>query len=293
MTGGKPAVPFFFAESALPFGRAGVEIRVLVTDVVHEERSAYGLLQVFDTPFYGRMLVLDGVIQATLSDDSIYSETMVYGPCLRHGAPGRILVIGGGDGGAIKHALRVPSVREVVLVEIDPAVIDVSRRHLPELSDGAFDDPRVQVVHADGAEFVRRRGNAFDVVVLDLTDPMPGGPAEPLYAEPFYRDVREALTPGGVVALHAGSLIFQPAEAGAVRRRLEAVWPEVALHVATVPAYQLSPFAFFLAANSPSPSMAEIERRYAGFGLAAEFVTPEVYASSQVLPPYLRRQVYG
>jgi len=240
---------FTFTEAALPYGRTGVQIAVRVDEVLHDEHSAYGHVQVFGTPFFGRMLVIDGIIQTTELDEFIYHEMLVLPPCLAFGRPANLLIVGGGDGGALRQAVKVSSLRRIVAVDIDPLVTEVSRRHLPAVSGGAFDDPRVELLHADGARYVRECGERFDVVILDLTDPVPGGPAEALFDAPFLQQVRRVLAPGGVVAMQTGSLVLQPEEVRQTQRRLAEVFATTRLHAAVVPAYQLSLFGFLLAGD--------------------------------------------
>ncbi len=240
---------FTFTEAALPYGRTGVQIAVRVDEVLHDEHSAYGHVQVFDTPFFGRMLVIDGIIQTTELDEFVYHEMLVLPPCLAFGRPANLLIVGGGDGGALRQAVKVSSLRRIVAVDIDPLVTEVSRRHLPAVSGGAFDDPRVELLHADGARYVRECGERFDVVILDLTDPVPGGPAEALFDAPFLQQVRRVLAPGGLVAMQTGSLVLQPEEVRQTQQCLAAVFATTRLHAAVVPAYQLSLFGFLLAGD--------------------------------------------
>src|SRR4028119_1537063 len=161
--------PSYFTEAGLPYGREGIRISALVNETLLDAKSEYGHIQVFDTAFFGKMLVIDGIIQTTVYDEFVYHEMMVILPSLRIEKPQSILIIGGGDGGAIKQALRVKSLKRIVMAEIDMTVIDVSREFLPEISDGAFDDPRVELIVQNGAEYVRRHKAEFDLVVLDST----------------------------------------------------------------------------------------------------------------------------
>src|SRR4028119_971357 len=153
--------PFYFAEAELPYGKEGIKISVLVSETLLDEKSEYGHIQVFDTAFFGKMLVIDGIIQTTVHDEFVYHEMMVILPSLRIEKPQSLLIIGGGDGGAVKEALRVKSLKKIVVAEIDTAVIEVSRKFLPEISGGAFDDPQVELVIQDGAEYVREHKAEF------------------------------------------------------------------------------------------------------------------------------------
>lgn len=283
--------PFYFTEVDLPYGKEGIKISVLVNEALLDEKSEYGHIQVFDTAFFGKMLVIDGIIQTTVYDEFIYHEMMVILPSLRSENPQSVLIIGGGDGGAIKQALRVKSLKRIVMAEIDTTVIDVSQKFLPEISDGAFDNPRVELIIQDGAEYVRKHKAEFDLVVLDLTDPVPGSPAEYLFSEEFYHEVKDALKLGGAVALHGGSITFQPAEVTTLIQRLRRVFKYVDLYPAIVPAYQLSLFGFINASDQPRAKTAEVERWMQNIEGQNKYLSSEVYETLGVLPPYIQKEL--
>jgi spermidine synthase len=130
--------PYWFYETALPYGRPGIKIGVEVTEKIYEGDSDYSHIEVLQTPFYGKMLVIDGIIQTTEYDESIYHEMMITAACVQHGNPKSLLIIGGGDGGAAKQALRNTSLEKIVMVEIDQGVIDASEKFMPFISEGAL-----------------------------------------------------------------------------------------------------------------------------------------------------------
>jgi spermidine synthase len=276
---------FWFSEKGLPYAKDTVEIRVFVEEILHDEQSEYAHIQVFSTPFFGKMLVIDDIIQTTELDEYIYHEMMVLLPSIRMGTPKKILIIGGGDGGAIKQALRIKSVEEIIQVEIDERVTEVSKTFLPSLSENGFDDPRVKVHFTDGAEFLKSHENEFDVIVLDLTDPKPDSPAEQLFEEPFLNDVKNALTKDGVVSIQSGSLLFQKEWVTTFSKRLELVFPWVKLHTAVVPSYQLSPFAFVYASPKRQTELSKVEVKNAFTKINGEnkYLNPDMYFASGVI----------
>ncbi|MGH3712091.1 MAG: polyamine aminopropyltransferase [Micromonosporaceae bacterium] len=277
-----------FFERDLPYGRPGIEIGIEVNATLADVKSGYGHIQVFDTAFFGRMLVIDGIVQATVSDEFVYHEMLALTPVVRHGAPATALVIGGGDGGALKQLLRSPTLRTVTQVEIDRTVIEVSREHLPELSGGGYDDPRTRLVLDDGAAYLARTTDRYDIVILDLTDPLPGSPAEQLFESDFLTRCRDTLAPGGVLAMQCGSLTFQPDEVAVTYRRLASVFGHVALHHAVVPCYQLTSFGFLIASDQAPPTDDQVTAALASLTGSCRYLSPEMYRSSQALPPYLR-----
>jgi len=175
--------------------------------------TPYQSILVFDSAQHGRVMCLDGVIQTCTSDVRNYSEMMVHVPFLSLPYPPRsVLIVGGGDGAVLTEVLRHPGVEKVVVVEIDPGVIETARRHFPAIVRGSFDDPRVSVVHSDAADYLGTSSSSspspspspssvppstFDVIINDASDPC--GPSERLYSPAFFRDMRRALSPGGVV----------------------------------------------------------------------------------------------
>ncbi|MEQ8827330.1 MAG: polyamine aminopropyltransferase, partial [Parvibaculum sp.] len=138
--------------------------------VLHEEGTGEQHLVIFENGLFGRMMALDGITQVTERDEFIYHEMMTHVPILAHGRARRVLIIGGGDGGILREVLRHKNVEKATMVEIDPAVTDFCRKHLPQISAGAFDDPRLDLVFADGAKFVEETKESYDVIIVDSTD---------------------------------------------------------------------------------------------------------------------------
>ncbi len=259
-----------------------------VTETLFSGRSDYGEIKVLSTPFFGKILVIDGIIQISARTEFVYHEMMVTLPCVRHGAPRSILILGGGDGGAVKHALRIGTVERVVVVEIDPLVLDVCARHLPEVGDGCFDDPRVELTVGDGRRFVQDCRETFDVISLDLTDPTAGGPSEGLVSAAFLREAAALLSPDGVVMTHCGSIIFQSAKTRSVGEHVRSVFPHATLHLALVPEFELTEFGFLACAMRPEPPAGEVAERFRRLVTTpTRHLTPNTYAASRVLSPYL------
>lgn len=192
--------------------------QILAVDaVLHRGRTAFQDVLIFENRLFGKVLALDGVIQLTGRDHHIYHETIAHVPLAAHGAARRVLIVGGGDGGTLREVLKHP-VGEAVLVEIDREVIELARRFLPEVSDGAFADPRATVIVDDGSRYVAGAAPGFDVVIVDSTDP--AGPGERLFTETFYRRCRDLLGPGGILVVQCGTPFYQPRQLDDIRGRL-------------------------------------------------------------------------
>src|SRR5690606_27037796 len=181
-----------------------------VDEVLFELDSGHQHLLIFRNAMFGTVLALDGVVQTTEKDEFIYHEMLTHVPIVSHGACRKVLIIGGGDGGILREVCRHPAVTSITQVEIDPAVIELSRKYLPNHSRGAFDDPRLTLVIDDGVRFVQECGERFDVIISDSTDPH--GPAEALFTSPFYAGVKRCLEPDGIFVAQNGVAFVQTAE---------------------------------------------------------------------------------
>jgi len=201
--------------------------------------SPYQRYEVWDTPTFGKLFRLDGSFMSSEGDEFYYHENLVHVPGVTHDAPRRALVIGGGDGGSAKELLKYPSIERVVIVELDAAVIALARRHLDAVHRGALDDARTEIHVDNGLDYVRRQapsgGDRFDLIVLDLTDPV--GPAAALYDHPFLADCRTLLAGQGALTLHLGSPVFQPAQVRTLMDRLRAIFPKVRPYFLYIPLY--------------------------------------------------------
>jgi len=171
------------------FQTSGVGITCKTNKTYHTEKTEYQEMALIETEQFGRMLVLDGTVQTTIEDEFVYHEMITHIPLFTHPNPQKALVIGGGDGGAIREIIKHPSIKKAVLVEIDGRVVEISKQYLPEISC-ALDDSRVQVNITDGIKYVQDHKNEFDVIMVDSTDPV--GPAVGLFAVDFYKAVFEA-----------------------------------------------------------------------------------------------------
>jgi spermidine synthase len=257
-----------------------------ISRLLHEEQTAYQHLEIYESPAFGRMLVLDGAVQTTEREEFIYHEMLVHPALCTHPAPKRVLIVGGGDGGALEEALKHPLDR-ATLVEIDEAVVRTSRQYLPGVAGRAFDDPRASVVIGDGIAYAAETPARFDVVLVDSTDPQ--GPATGLFSPDFYGTIARRLTPGGIVTVQSGSAIYQRDLIRSVRRTLRPFFPIVRTYVAAVVEYPGTLWSFTLGSLGPDPlALAQdaIARRTEGFGL--RYYTPDGHHAAFSPPPFLR-----
>ena len=174
----------------------GQAMTLKVKKVIHHEKSQYQDVLIFESSDYGMVLVLDNVIQCTERDEFSYQEMITHLAMFAHPDPKRVLVIGGGDGGVLREIVKHPGVEEAVLCDIDEAVIRLSKKYLPGMSEG-FDHPNVTVHVGDGFKFLEDKKDSFDVIITDSSDPE--GPAESLFQKPYFELLHGALREGGVI----------------------------------------------------------------------------------------------
>ena len=202
---------------------------------IETRRTPYQLLEVFDTPQFGKVLRLDGHFMTGEREEFFYHEALVHPAAIAHPAPRTALIIGGGDGGAAEELLKHPSMERVVVAELDAQVVDAARQHLESIHRGALNDPRVEVRIGDGFDFVRNTSERFDLVLLDLTDPET--PAGPLYTRESFGWIKTALQPGGAMVLHIGAPVFKPQQVRALASDLRAVYAKVRCYGLYIPLY--------------------------------------------------------
>jgi len=235
---------------------------------IADVRSRYQRIEVFDNALFGRAMRIDGCFMTSERDEFFYHENMVHVPAVSHPGPRSALVVGGGDGGAVEELLKHACMRRVVMAELDPDVVSLAREHLGAIHNGAFDDPRLELVIGDGKAYVENCSERFDQIVLDLTDPF--GPARTLYTEAFYAACKRILNPGGFLSLHMQSPVTYPRAFNRIFRSVQAVFPIVRPMLVYVPLYGTW-WALAAASESIDPldlDETEVERRIAGRGLA-------------------------
>jgi spermidine synthase len=206
-------------------------------------------------------------------------------PLMAHGSAGRVLIIGGGDGGTLKEVLKHP-VAEVYLVELDGEVIDLAKQHFPEVSAGAFDDARVTVTVADGVRFMCETKLSFDVIIVDSTDPI--GSGAPLFSARFYDCCRLRLRPGGIIVVQSGAPFFQPQELDQVCGRLSQFFAGVRPYLAPVPTYAGGMLALVAAGEARDalrPPCKVLRARMGSLRGGTRYYTPEVHRAAFTLPP--------
>ena len=270
---------------------------------IGEWQTRFQKMAIFDTAQYGKLFRLDGFNMTSEKEEFVYHENLIHPALAAHNAPKKVLVIGGGDGGSSEEALKHPTVEQVTMVEIDEDVIRVAKEHFGAVHNGVFDNPKLRLLIEDGMRFVRETSEKFDLIALDLNDPM--GPAEALYSTEFFQQLRHTLAPGGALVLHIGSPVARPDRVAELAQRLNGVFRIVRPYTMYIPLYG-SLWAMAVCSDKLDPkafTADEIDRRieqrklqdlryYNGETHEGVFALPN-YVRDLVAPPRLKQPARG
>ena len=243
-----------------------------IRDVVYTGQTDYQKVDILQSEEFGRCLVLDGKTQSTEFDEHVYHECLVHPALLSHADPKSVFIGGGGEGTTLREVLAHRSVQKVTMIDLDKEVVDLCRRFLPQHHQGSFEDPRVKLLHQDARGYLAETDETYDVIVLDLVDPLEGGPAYLLYTREFYETASQRLNPGGILVTQSGpaglinySECFTP-----IAHTLGGLFPEIRPYTVYVPSF-ITPWGFTMAVSDPSNSlpgsddfMQEAQSRIAG-----------------------------
>ena len=259
---------------------------------VESVRTPWQQLEVFDTPQWGRLFRLDGCFMTSERDEFFYHEPIIHPAAVAHPEPQSALIVGGGDGGSAEELLKHPSMRRVIIAELDSEVIRMSREHLQAVHRGALDDPRVDVQVGDGwqtSASLHASGERFDLIVLDLTDP--DTPAHRLYTRDFFRIARELLTAKGAMSLHIGSPAYKPDLVRRLLRELATVFSIVRPLGVHVPLYGTY-WGMAVASNALDPlamSVDQVHERIEARALSGlRYYNEQVHHALFALPTFYR-----
>lgn len=264
----------------------GARISMKVGKKLFEGQSDFQKLEIYETPHFGNMMVLDGCVMLTESNEYAYHEMIAHVPLFAHPNPERVLIIGGGDGGAAREVLKHKSVKECVMVEIDGLVIEKSKEYFPTIAS-EFDNPRLTLLVEDGVKYIEDHKNEFDVILVDSTDPV--GPAEGLFSKAFYQKAFDALKEDGILAAQAESPYYFKKTQKELFDVLKAVFPYSTLYLSAIPFYPSGTWSFAFASKKYTQTtqprweaMKEMEK-------TLEYFNHEVYTGCFALPTFMRK----
>jgi spermidine synthase len=270
-------------QDCIEFGH-GSTLSIKIKDVLYSGRSRFQEIVILETEKMGRLLVLDGVTMLTEYDEFAYHEMISHVPLLVHPKPSHVLVIGGGDGGTVREVLKHPEVEIVHLCEIDEGVVSACRRCLPSLASG-LDDPRVTIFYEDGARFVADHPASYEIIIVDSTDPV--GPGQVLFQEPFYADMKKALTDQGIAVTQCESIYLHRGVIEGVYSFARKLYPRIGYYYTLVPTYPSGMIGFFFCSKELDP-LGEIDERRSANLQDLKYYSPEMHRAAFSLPRFAR-----
>lgn len=255
-------------------------------------KSPFQQIDVLDTYEYGKVLVIDGFVMLTEKDEFIYHEMIVHPPMAVNLNIKNVLVIGAGDGGTLRELIRYKTIENIDLVEIDKKVVEVSKEYLPFVSCG-FDDDRINTYFEDGVEFVRDKENAYDLIIIDSTDPI--GPGEGLFTKEFYSNCYKALTEEGILVNQCESAYFERDRYEFKRaiEKLKDIFPIATAYQANIPTYPSGHWLFGFASKKYDPLKDQDENKWKKLGLKTKYYNEKVHKGAFYLPNYILEIVEG
>ena len=269
-----------------------LETRYRIKSVLYEEKTDFQHMLLVDSYQFGKMLLLDGIVQTTEKDEFCYHEMMTHVPILSHPDPGSVLIIGGGDGGILREVLKHSGIAKATMVEIDPTVVEFSKKHLPAISNGAFEDPRTELVFADGAAFIKETHHKYDIAIVDSPDPI--GPAQILFGKAFYSNMQHVLNPGGIMVRQTGSLHLQEEEQKQAYHMLSDIFAHAAFYVYSVPTYVGGLFSSIFCSDGIDPETTRLDalnKKYSDSSLNTKYYNPGIHLGALHIPRFFKDKI--
>ena len=277
---------FWFSEEHSP----NVKFTIRVDRQLYSGKSEYQRIDVFESPEFGRFLTLDGFMMLTEKDEFIYHEMITHVPMAVHPRVRDVLVIGAGDGGVVRELTRYSDIEHIDMVEIDPLVVQVCKKYLPQTAC-RLDDRRVQIHYEDGLKYVRSRKDAYDLIIVDSTDPF--GPGEGLFTREFYGNCHEALREDGIL-INQHESPFYPQDAAACQRAHKNIvesFPISKVYQAHIPTYPSGHWLFGFASKKYHPLRDLDETRWNLRGLGCRYYTTMLHKGAFYIPAYVEEML--
>jgi len=275
------------------FDDLGFRMTYAVDRVLYEVQTEHQHLILFEHPFFGKMLMLDGATQVSSKDEFVYHEMMTHVPIFAHGNPREVLIVGGGDCGIAEEVLKHKSVKRLTQVEIDASVVEFSKEHFPEFTKPVLTNKRFDLVIDDGMNYVAKTDRRFDIIIVDSTDPL--GPGKVLFSEKFYAACKRCMAKGGLLITQNGVPIFQAGELTATISRFRKLFADGYCYVAAIPTYVGGHMAMGWATDNTKlrhASVKTIAARYKKAGsFPTKYWTPEVHVAAFALPRFIADKV--
>ena len=266
----------------------GFRQSLLVDEVLFEGRTNFQDALIFQNSQFGKVLILDGIIQTTERDEFCYHEMLVHVPIIARGSVERVLIIGGGDGGALREAVKHPNAK-ITMIELDEKVVKICKQFMPGLSAGSFENERTEIKFMNGVKFVQETVQKFDVIIVDSTDPV--GPGLALFSHDFYKACANCLTEQGILVTQSGVTFLQEEEIRNSFKQMDKIFRDKTIYITQVPTYSGGFMAFGWGSHSPrarKTQIAKIKQRINVLKLNTRYYSAKTHIASFKVPPYLQ-----
>ena len=265
----------------------GRGLKIEITDKLVEMQTQFQSLQIFNTKYFGKMLILDSCVMLTEFDHYAYHEMISHVALNTHPNPKRVLIIGGGDGGVATEVVKHPGVEEIHMCELDEDVTKVCKTHFPKIAEG-LKDPRFKDFYMDGAKFVKENKN-YDVIIVDSPDPV--GPAETLFTNEFYNDIMSALSDDGILVTQSESMYYHQKIIARLSEFIPKMFPIYKHYFTLVPTYPSGEIGFSFCSKKYDP-IKDFQKERADGLEGLKYYNSEIHTGSFALPTFIRDKVY-
>ncbi len=269
--------------SELHDGLSGLTIKV--DRVLESVQSEFQRIDVLESRDFGKLLVLYGSLMVCDRDNNSYNEMITHVPLFVHPSPKKVLIIGGGDCGALTEVLKHPEVEQCTMCEIDEMVVEVSKRHFPYLTEG-LSDPRANVVFGDGKEYIEKGTAKYDVIILDLSDPI--GPAADLFQKSFHQTVYDSLNDDGILVAQTESPFYNQKTVSRLHANLRGIFPIARMYTCFMPIYPSALWSFAFCSKKYDPIADFDQDRYNRQKPATRYYNDEIHRGAFALPQFAR-----
>ncbi|WAI18628.1 MAG: polyamine aminopropyltransferase [Buchnera aphidicola (Acyrthosiphon caraganae)] len=260
----------------------------LIEELLHQEKTSHHKVMIFKNSIFGRVMVIDDIVQTTERDEFIYHEMLTHVPIFAHGFIKKVLIIGGGDGGILREVCRHKTIENITMVEIDANIIDLCKKYFPNHSNNSYQDSRLKLIIDDGLNFIKKTKDKFDLIISDSTDPI--GYGKNLFLSEFYFNCSNCLQENGLFVAQNGVFFLQENETILTYKNLKKYFCDAKFYQANIPTYYGGMMIFAWGTNNielQKISLKKIQSRIKYTKLTFNYYNAKIHMSSFYLPQHI------
>ena len=264
----------------------------LIEKMLYKKKTPHHQVMIFKNSVFGKIMVIDDIVQTTERDEFIYHEMLTHVPIIAHGSIKSVLIIGGGDGGILREVCRYKMIENITMVEIDVNIIDLCKKYFPNHSNQAYQDSRLNLIIDDGLNFIKRTKEKFDLIISDSTDPI--GCGKNLFRSEFYFNCKNHLEENGIFVAQNGVFFLQKNETILTYKNLKKYFYDTRFYQANVPTYYGGVMVFAWGTNNieyRKNSLEKIQIRIKNTKLDFNYYNANIHISSFYLPQYILNEL--